>query len=138
MKHMIEKDYSLTDVENMRETLCQEGWTESLMLPDAWKYRRTKQSRCLEFVSKKGELLNLEEARQKIKEDPFYTEKEECNFDTFTDIKPEKADHNLCNDWIESDETLPKGWKSRVENSKHIIFHQMESLSEQQSLLSNI
>ena len=64
---MIDTNYPTEDVRKMKNSLSQEGWVDSMMLPRDWKYRRNKQNNNLEFISDKGHFFNFEEVSAILK-----------------------------------------------------------------------
>ena len=113
LKFMVEKNYPEEDLEKTRSSLGEEGWKESALLPEGWRFRpKEHKTGAKDFLTKEGVFFKS-----------FKTTKEyaaaNCSpaeltkLDEFAVEESRKSRlSEVIYNWKE-DESLPEGWKLR-------------------------
>ena len=123
LKFMVEKGYPKHQVELTRKSLAEDGWRESPLLPDGWRFRANqKTSYTKVFLTKEGAYFKSMKTAREFAETNC-TQAEVTMLDEFAieESRKGRMDEKGYN-W-EEDESLPKGWKLRhVEGPKGKVF----------------
>ena len=112
LSYMIDNQFSEEDINKMRASFLYDGWSESNLLPDQWRYRKCKAERNeYNFISPSGEIFT---SRRSLID--FFRSSEEFDDEDVQNalvfIEEIKATWvNNQQDYQEGDETIPPGWK---------------------------
>ena len=109
---MIDNSFSDEDINKMRSSFLYDGWSESNLLPDQWRYRKCKAERNeYNFISPSGEVFTSRRSLiEFFRSCDEFTDEDVQNALTFIDEIKATWVNNL-QDYEENDETVPPGWK---------------------------
>ena len=109
---MIDNSYSDEDINKMRSSFLYDGWSESNLLPDQWRYRKCKSERNeYNFISPSGDVFTSRRSLiEYFRSCDEFTDEDVQNALTFIDEIKATWVNNL-QDYEENDETVPPGWK---------------------------
>ena len=112
LNFMIENSYPEDEVNKMRESFVYDGWSESTLLPESWKFRKCKSDRNeYQFMAPTGEIFNSRRGLlEHFKASPDITDEEVDNAQMLFDEIKATWVSNL-QDYVEGDRTVPPGWR---------------------------
>ena len=112
LNFMIENSYPEDEVNKMRESFVYDGWSESTLLPESWKFRKCKSDRNeYQFIAPSGEIFNSRRGLlEHFKASPDITDEEVDNAQMLFDEIKATWVSNL-QDYVEGDRTVPPGWR---------------------------
>ena len=112
LNFMIENNFTEHDISRMRQSFVQDGWFESSLLPEHWKYRKCKTDRNeYQFIAPSGEIFNSRRGLlEHFKSSPNITDEDVENAQTLFDEIKATWVNNLQN-YEKDDKTVPPGWK---------------------------
>ena len=125
LKFMIEKNFSVDKIQEMRECLKYDGWLQSPYLPKNWFYKTLNKKNTDLFLDEegnhyKGMLHVLRSAKNQGYEENF-KQFNAKKLSVYNNDKP------IDDSWSRNDPTVPKGWMIRkvgngkIKNSYHVL-----------------
>ena len=124
LHYMIANKYKQEEVDELRKRLLlsNEKWKTHNLLPKDWIWKwigdnskrdKSASSTTFTLMSKEGEVIHsMKAAMERMKKDPKYTDKDVDNCKEF--LRSVVCFGEKKYTWKEGDESLPKGWKSRL------------------------
>ena len=112
LNYVIENNYDEEDIRKIRESFVYDGWSESTLLPDNWKFRKCKSERNeYMFMAPTGEIFNSRKGLlDYLRGNPDITDEHIQNVQTlFDEIKATWV--NNLQDYEDDDKTVPPGWR---------------------------
>ena len=128
LKFMVENYYPVEDLEKTRISLGEEGWKESPLLPEGWRFRK-KEHRSgpnrgsMDFLTKEGvHFKSFKTTREYAKANCSQTDV--AKLDEFAVEESRKVRLTEVGYNWEEDESLPEGWKLRhIKGPKGKVFY---------------
>ena len=113
LKFMVEKNYPDEDLEKTRSSLGEEGWKESVLLPEGWRFRPKKdKTAAKDFLTKEGIFFKSFKTTKEYAA-ANCSPAEVAKLDEFAVEESRKSRlSEVTYNWKE-DESLPEGWKLR-------------------------
>ena len=124
LQHMMQNKFAKEEISLMQNSLKEEGWRSSELLPKGWLFKKGKHGSGIQMFSNKGEHFETCSAAKQSLASSSSRE---------TDIKKMEK---LINETItqrnkmelSSQSYLPKGWQSRTEGNKKVFFLEFQIL----------
>ena len=125
LQHMVQNNFATEEVSLMESSLKEEGWRSSELLPKGWLFKKGKHGTGIQMFSSKGEHFETCTAAKQSLATSSSREKDVKNIeklinDTITQRSKIK---------LSSQSYLPKGWQSRMEGNKEVLFLESSSVS---------
>ena len=124
LKFMVEQNYPEQDLEKTRSSLGEEGWKESALLPEGWRFRpKENKYGAKDFLTKEGMYFKSFKSTKEYAT-ASCSPAEVTKLDEFAREESRKIRLREVSYKWEEDESLPQGWKLRhIKGPKGNIFY---------------
>ena len=126
LQHMMQNNFSREDVSLMQNSLREEGWRSSELLPAGWLFNKGKHGTGIQIFSNQGEHFETcTAAKQSLASSSSTKEKDIRNIEKLVnDTMTQRNKIKLSNQSY-----LPKGWQSRMEGKGEVYYWRIKSRS---------
>ena len=120
LSHMVANGFEASEIETMRRELKHEGWEDNQLLPQGWKMQKLECDTDLIFMSMSGEMFDsLDAAVEEVEGNYIYSDADRTNIRNLFESQTRNLKQNTVKyEWIEDDDTVPPGWKTRTVEGK--------------------
>ena len=108
LQHLVARGAQESEVELMRETMAEDGWIRSDLLPSSWRFQKNNKRKGNVFLLPDGEVVTGRDSAA-FRLD---TAMEVANMSQFCESRTRER-READEGWEQEDETLPDGWRSK-------------------------
>ena len=117
LQHLVGRGAPEEEVELMRETMAEDGWLSSTMLPPNWRFQKNNKRKGNVFLLPDGEVVTGRDSAA-FRLD---TAMEVANMSHFCESRTRER-READEGWEQEDQTLPEGWRSKRAGQQGRLF----------------